>query len=122
MKENYFIKAGYVSRKDDESIPPETRHNYWNTHRIRMAAFYQYHVYSYAKKLIVKKKFKSVIDIGCGTGIKLKNLIYPVCPNISGIDQESVINHWRSHYSFGRFYIDDLELPQLELTEITKFY
>ena len=80
-----------------------------------MSLFYQYHVYLYAKKLIMRKKLKTVIDIGCGSSIKLKNLIFPVCSDIFGIDQWPAINYCRSHHSFGSFYIDNLENPQLEL-------
>jgi 2-polyprenyl-3-methyl-5-hydroxy-6-metoxy-1,4-benzoquinol methylase len=59
MNDNFFIKSNYKVNKgqyfDDTSQKEE----------------YQKEVYQYAKKLFNENNFKSVLDIGCGSGYKL---------------------------------------------------
>jgi SAM-dependent methyltransferase len=57
------------------------------------------------------------LDIGCGFGIKLKEIIVPVCRNIVGIDAKHAIDFCKRSHNFGRWFADDIENPGLELTE-----
>lgn len=79
------------------------------------SALYQSKVYLYARKMIKSKRIKSVLDIGCGYGIKLKEIIFPVCNDIVGIDCDDAIKYCRNSYNFGDWYKDDIENPALEL-------
>jgi len=115
MECNYFIKPGYKAREANYTLSNEATPDYWEPNRIRMAALYQYQVYRRARQLIEQNHLKSVIDLGCGPGVKLHDLIAPVCSNIVGIDQESAINFCKANWSFGIFYVENLECPTLSL-------
>lgn len=118
MGKNYFIKLGYKSQDANRTHVSGKSPNYLSSHSIRMKKFYQYQVYLFAKNLIKKQGLKSVIDLGCGLGTKLEKLIFPVCQDVYGIDSESAIQYCQSHYNFGKFYVDNLEQPRLELNAI----
>ncbi len=81
----------------------------------KQASIFQYDVYVFARKLIVERGLKNILDIGCGLGTKLSEVIFPVCPDITGIDVPEVIAVCRRQHPFGRWLIDDLGNPGLHL-------
>ena len=103
---NYLIKEGYRCNLDTSgrAIPYDDDE--------RSAEIYQVKVYLFAARLIRKRKLQSVMDIGCGLGVKLKQHILPVCKNIVGIDREHAIRYCIQQHSFGRWEIDDIEHPR----------
>jgi len=111
---NYFIKASYKPNSTIETIETEYR-KYWTIHRISQSYYSQYYVYKFCRKLVKEEKLKSVLDIGCGTGIKLMKLIYPVCDEVYGIDQQGIIQYCRKMYGLETFLADDIENPTLSL-------
>lgn len=93
---NYFIKNGYRCNLTNSrnAIPYlDDRHG---------ASLYQVKVYEFVKRLINKYKIKNVLDIGCGFGVKLNKIIFPVCDNIVGIDTKHAIDFCKREYNFGR--------------------
>jgi len=117
--ESYFIKAGYTPNDKAVTLDEVSGEQYWNKSSIYSSYYYQFPVYRYAKKLIREKKIKRVIDVGCGTGTKLA-FIHKDLPeiNITGIDQKAAIEYCENHYSFGNWYVDDIENPDESLGDI----
>lgn len=102
----YFIKKNYRTNLD--VIP------YIDT--LPRSSTYQYEIYKFARKIIKKHDLKNILDIGCGIGTKLYEIIYPVCEDIIGIDSSSdFINICKQEYSFGQWFIDDIEDKKIKL-------
>ena len=75
----------------------------------------EYDLYKFCKKLIKNLGLKSVLDIGCGSALKLIRIIYPECKEIYGIDIGLNRNFFRKTYGLNTLYDDDIESPQLVL-------
>jgi SAM-dependent methyltransferase len=107
--ENYFIKKGYQCN--------------WPSHGKAKpylddkdgSSKYQIRVYRYARDLMGKHHLKNIMDVGCGFGIKLKEIIRPVCEDIVGIDKKHAIDFCKSEHRFGQWIEDDIENPQKNL-------
>ena len=114
-KDNYFIKKGYKSRKVNHTLSVSSDDLYWSENRLFLSNFYQSGVYKYARILIKRYKLTNVIDIGCGPAVKLMKLIYPICADVTGVDQQEAIDFCKKHYKAGNFLVDNLEMPKLHL-------
>jgi 2-polyprenyl-3-methyl-5-hydroxy-6-metoxy-1,4-benzoquinol methylase len=57
---------------------------------------YQKEVYLYSKKIMIEKKLKSIIDVGCGSGFKLMNYLGEF--DTIGIETEPCISFLRNKY------------------------
>ncbi|HEX7708487.1 MAG TPA: class I SAM-dependent methyltransferase [Thermoanaerobaculia bacterium] len=86
---------------------------YWNDERARASSFFQWHVYRMAQDVVRNHGIRSVVDVGCGTGIKLVSLIAPFAA-VWGIDQLSAIEYCRSNHNVGEFIVADLEQAGFE--------
>lgn len=82
---------------------------------VERASTYQYSVYMYTKDLIIEHGLLNILDIGCGTGVKLAEIIYPVCQDITGIDAKHCIDMCKKQHPFGQWLTDDIENPSLNL-------
>ena len=104
---DYFIKNGYQCNLDGKggAIPFDDDET--------SAATYQVKVYRFAAELIRRHQLQTVLDIGCGYGLKLKEIIYPVCKNIVGIDREHAVNYCVQNHHFGKWHEDDIDNPSL---------
>ena len=113
MKNQYFIKKGYVPNKELKTLDSISNEVYWNESRLRKSSLYQYYVYKYACFIAKKNKLKKIIDVGCGSGMKL-NLLNKSLSDIEiiGIDQQSAVDFCIKNHSFGEFYEDDFENPK----------
>lgn len=108
---NYNLNENYICNltKDGKAVPfCNDEHG---------SSFYQIKVYEYARKLIEITKVNNLLDVGCGYGIKLQKIIYPVCKDIVGIDKDEVIKYCKAVYSFGDWYNDDIENSTLKLNK-----
>jgi SAM-dependent methyltransferase len=76
---------------------------------------YQVRVYAYAKGLIKGYNLRNVLDVGCGYGLKLKEIIYPLCDEIVGVDAKHSIEFCKRSHSFGQWFEDDIENTRLKL-------
>jgi 2-polyprenyl-6-hydroxyphenyl methylase/3-demethylubiquinone-9 3-methyltransferase len=114
--EDFFLPKGYLqqsgaySREDDLSDEV-----YWTPERIETSRVYQAHVYNWAAQLISAQHLTSVLDVGCGTGLKLAAFIHPVCADIQGIDQPAGIRVARRLESPGLYSEVDLESASIDL-------
>lgn len=101
----YFIKDDYQHRS--KPVPyHDTPEN---------ALVYQVAVYQYAADIITKHNLATVLDIGCGTGLKLEKYIVPTGATITGIDDEQTIEYCTQKLEFGRWFVDDIENPYADL-------
>lgn len=112
--EDFFLPRGYRQQPvafthDDARADGEPE--YWNPERVAAAAKYQYHVYRWAAEIIRDRNLRSVLDVGCGPGIKLGRLIAPRCSDIEGIDQPSAVAAAAAAGSPGKYTCVDLERP-----------
>lgn len=117
MKKTYFVKEGY--KINNNKISEAINYNRENQQEIfpyslsiQNVERYQHDVYKLARELIIEKKLSCVLDIGCGYGTKLKDLIYPVCNDIVGVDIDHTIRYCKESYSFGTWLVDDIENPK----------
>ncbi len=112
-KNNYFIKKGYQSQAQNRTLSIKKGDLYWTPERIKTSGHYQYEAYVIAGKLIKDHGLKSVVDIGCGVATKLMKVIWPVCHEVTGIDQKEAVDYCLAHYPRGKFLVDNLEKPTL---------
>jgi 2-polyprenyl-3-methyl-5-hydroxy-6-metoxy-1,4-benzoquinol methylase len=111
LRGGYFIKSSYHPR-----VGSGQKTNFIQQQdSVENSVIWQYEVYEYASRLIREYQLKSVLDIGCGCGMKLKKLIFPVCQDIVGIDEPNTIAWCKQHHDFGNWYQDNLEEPELDL-------
>lgn len=103
----YLIKEGY--RCNLSPAPARTRSF---SRDVREISSYQVDVYRLARRIIKMNHLRSVLDIGCGFGEKLKEHVLPVCSDITGIDTEHCISYCRRTYQFGKWLVDDIERPR----------
>ena len=110
---SYEIIEGY--EHNTVNLTKDNSNNiYWNRKRIHYSMRYQWHVYIWAIELINKYHYNNVVDVGCGAGVKLNELIAPIVKNFVGIDQPSAIKFCKEAYSVGTYLSDDLESPDQE--------
>tara|TARA_A100001011_G_C13848982_1_gene650058 strand:+ start:31 stop:600 length:570 start_codon:yes stop_codon:yes gene_type:complete len=57
----------------------------------------------------------TVLDIGCGFGVKLNKLIGKKTNNYVGIDQKAAIDYCKSNYSTGEYFSVDIENQEIKL-------
>ena len=112
MEKNYYIKSNYKPNEIAETIDTKKK-KYWLDYRISRMYYHRYYLFKSCKKLIKKKKLNSVLDIGCGPANKLMKLIYPVCQDVYGIDQEHIININRKKFGLDTFFSDNIENSML---------
>ncbi|OQY48973.1 MAG: hypothetical protein B6242_00845 [Anaerolineaceae bacterium 4572_78] len=102
--DKYFIKEGYVPNKQSDFLDSQTAS--W---------IYQAAIYEFAQEIMQRHNLKSMLDIGCGFGVKLKEFILPVCADITGVDIEHTIANCQKMYNFGNWFVDNIEEPYLKL-------
>jgi 2-polyprenyl-3-methyl-5-hydroxy-6-metoxy-1,4-benzoquinol methylase len=115
--DNYCIRPDYLPNLSSVTLDTDER-TFWHPSRIRSGLYYQWDVYLYARRLIVERGLKTVLDIGCGPAGKLMSLIAPVA-SVYGIDQESAIRYCRETYGHqGHFYADNFENPSTDIETV----
>lgn len=114
MNKNYKIKSNYKPNKKIKTIDTNII-RYWTNWRISRSYYSRYYLFKKNRHLIKKLKINSVIDIGCGTAIKLMKFLYPVCHEIYEIDQEHIIKICRIKYGLDTFIVDNIEKSKIDL-------
>lgn len=107
---NYFIKEGYKINQTNNTLDDKSGGSYWNDSNIDASRFYQWPVYDYAKRFIVKENIKKVVDVGSGTGRKLQKLNELVDEfEITRIHQPNAVSFCKQEYDFGNWISHNLE-------------
>lgn len=110
VSNKYFIKDGYIENEQVMTISSaDNSTEYWSQENIGASKYYQYYVYVLARKLMLRHSLTSVIDLGCGPGVKLHELLSPLAKEVVGVDQESAVTYCKAHYPESKFYSVDLE-------------
>jgi 2-polyprenyl-3-methyl-5-hydroxy-6-metoxy-1,4-benzoquinol methylase len=112
---NYYIKEGYKSYSSEVNMTlDENREDeYWDTTRVLGSAFYQWDVYKYVASIAIKDN--TVVDIGCGAGYKLYNIVGKIANNIIGIDQDNPIKYCKETYDKGAWLVENFEKPKINI-------
>lgn len=76
---------------------------------------YQRSVYEYARDMISPLGVASVLDVGCGLGLKLEKYIQPTGVAITGVDGVETIALCKARHRFGNWISDDIENPSADL-------
>jgi cyclopropane fatty-acyl-phospholipid synthase-like methyltransferase len=76
---------------------------------------YQLDVYRFAVEVAQSHGTKSVLDIGCGLGTKLQELLAPVVGRSVGVDCEQSIEQCQQLHPAGEWRCDDIEAPRADL-------
>ena len=108
------LPDGYVQRTINLTFDANRDDAYWTEWRLEASGRYQRHVYAWAARLIERAGLRSVLDVGCGVGTKLREVIAPVGVEITGLDQISAITKARELGCPGTLVPVDLESPSFE--------
>lgn len=111
LNKTYFIKQGYSCNFDEKGCAIPYLDNESSSE------MYQTDVYKFAKQVITKNRLQNMLDIGCGFGQKLKEIVYPVCNDLTGVDTQHSINFCKQNHNFGKWYIDNIENSSLDLNK-----
>jgi hypothetical protein len=99
--QNYFLPKNYKSRANYTHYDDRGETDNW-----------QLEVYLYALAIMKRNRFKTVIDIGCGSGFKL--IEYLGSFNTIGYELESNITHLRTLYPDRDWRISDFKCDTYE--------
>jgi SAM-dependent methyltransferase len=87
MADRYCIKDGYLSLTERQSFGGEGSDAYWTPERLALSRRYQYYVYVMARRLMSGQGRTSLMDVGCGPALKVRDLIAPHCSDLVLVDQ-----------------------------------
>lgn len=87
---HYFIKDGYQHRTENATVEQAVG-DYFTPKRVIFSRHMQHHVYALAARLAREQDLKSVVDVGCGLGHKLVEVVGPQAERVVGIDQPTVV-------------------------------
>ncbi|MGE4652420.1 MAG: class I SAM-dependent methyltransferase [Myxococcota bacterium] len=115
IPDRYFLPEDYRSNPVPSRSDANGDHAYWTWSRRFSSRYCQYSVYRYAARILEGQRYSSVVDVGCGPGLKLAWL-WKQHPSVSfvGIDQPEAIEFCKKNHPFGEWYVDDLDAPDLE--------
>ncbi|MBL4606721.1 MAG: class I SAM-dependent methyltransferase [Pseudomonadales bacterium] len=112
--DSYHIKRDYKINELNITNDKVNSEAYWNRKRSLAADIYQFPVYKFLCSYIRINNIDKFIDIGCGVGRKLE-YVHNKNPylEIIGIDQDDPISYCKNTHTFGEWYADDFEKPNL---------
>lgn len=87
--DRYGIKPGYRARSEARAFEGGDADLYWTPSRLALSGAWQFPVYRLARDLIRRLALKSVLDVGSGPATKVRDLIAPVCSDITLVDRPS---------------------------------
>ena len=117
--ETYCIRPDYIPNRTPLTVDEISGNEYWDARRVDEAKYYQFTAYRRAAILMRREALQTLVDVGCGVGIKLE-WIHRQLPlvRIIGIDQPRAIEFCREHYAFGEWFVDDFENSHTQPKEI----
>lgn len=115
--ERYAIKTGYRENPVQATYDPSADPCYWDAGRLKSAASYQYDVYSMAAELACERRSRTLLDVGSGPPVKLKELM-PAGLDICLVDQPNTARHAAELLPGAQFFSANLEddLPAIGRT------
>lgn len=110
----YFIKDGYSENPPRTFDADETR-DYWTGKRLRLNGSYQYYVYQHARRLMKVHGLSSLLDVGSGPAVKVRELLAPICDDITLVDQPNSEELATGNLPKAKFIASDLEVIDKDL-------
>lgn len=101
----FMIKPGYRSHSRPRAY----------TDTLEDSRLYQVPVYRHAGDLADSPDMRSVLDIGCGRGTKLMELVAPHGVATTGVDSRRSIRHCRRTYPQGEWLVGNIESPRFTI-------
>tara|TARA_A100001015_G_C15002224_1_gene718999 strand:- start:1120 stop:1878 length:759 start_codon:yes stop_codon:yes gene_type:complete len=114
-EDNYFLPHDYQVNNEgenvtiDEDARYDVERSYWSPQRIKLSLSYQAPIYNYISKLVEKNTL--VLDIGCGIGSKLVEIIGQSSDSLIGLDQPSAVEVASKKYPEAKFIAADFDDP-----------
>lgn len=112
---NFFCKEGYRTNNQAQSFNFDESEEYWTQERLDHSVKYQYYVYKLASEIAQKRKYVSVLDIGCGPGTKADFFPTKILKEIILIDQPNCEKLVREIIPSAQFIATDLEKCEILL-------
>lgn len=106
--DRYSIRRDYRENPVQATYDPSGDPRYWDEGRLKSAASYQYDVYEAAARLVRKRRFKTLLDVGCGPPVKMRELM-PAGLDISLVDQPNTARHAAELLPGAQFFSTNLE-------------
>jgi SAM-dependent methyltransferase len=113
----YFIKPGYRINSVAHTLEGEQAGSYWTEQRMQASRSYQYEVYRLVQRLARKRRCSTLLDVGCGTAIKVAMLLANVVSRITLMDQPTCREMAQRILPTARFISADLETIDIRLEE-----
>lgn len=112
----YHIRADYKPNLEQATFDSSKDPSYWNPLRLQTATLYQYDVYKVAAKLAKLHKALTLLDVGSGPPLKLKELM-PSGLKIHLVDQPNAARHAAEILPSAIFHAVNLESegPKIEV-------
>lgn len=90
---NFFLPRGYTQQPRNLSLDTnrDAAEPYWAPWRIADSARFQHHVYARAARLARDHACRSLLDVGCGVGEKIRIHLAPIIPDITILDQPAAL-------------------------------
>jgi SAM-dependent methyltransferase len=89
LSTHFFVKEGYHCNTQAQTFIIDQEDEYWTPNRIRISLRYQHYVYSLAARLARRRRFETGMDLGCGTGIKARDILSKHLRHLVLVDQPS---------------------------------
>lgn len=115
VAEQYFLPDDYQVNNEGENVTFDIDEHYvevssyWSPQRIKQSLSYQAPIYKFISSRISKHSL--VVDIGCGVGSKLAEIIGKKSTNLIGIDQPSAVEIASQKYPEAKFVSADFDDP-----------
>lgn len=106
---DYCIKDGYEHRTVNATLEDQAG-DYWDPKRLRLSLYAQWHAYDRAAQLVREHQLKTVLDVGCGVGHKLMQMVAPLA-DVTGVEQPTAAAKAKELFPQGNFVSADLERP-----------
>jgi len=117
----YFLPDGYGCNLENITFNDGSGNVYWDEKRCNSPAtrIFQFPVYQYLTRLIAERGAKTLVDVGCGVGAKLKH-VHAAHPSleITGIDQDDAISFCKRSHDFGAWVVDNFDDPDDALKDV----
>ncbi len=106
--DRYAIRTDYRENPVQATYDPSGDPRYWDAGRLKSAASYQYDVYAAAARLARERSLKTLLDVGSGPPVKLRELM-PAGLDICLVDQPNTAQHAAELLPGAQFFSANLE-------------
>lgn len=110
----FFVRKDYITN-EVRTYNQSGVERYWTRERLERSLEYQYHVYAIARRIFVREQFESLVDVGCGPGVKTALFFRDLSKHVTLVDQPSISDVVKTSFPSASFYAANIENERLEL-------